>query len=66
MNSKQIVLEIKRRKKHEDHTGGLDGCPLCSRATTMIDTLAQDDAPVEETAPVQAPAQSRLDKIFNK
>jgi hypothetical protein len=68
-NSKQIVDSIRKQKKHKDagHTGGADGCPMCSRASAAKDPLDEILAEEpEQAAPAkEAPVESnRLKKIF--
>lgn len=58
------VDEIFRRRKHQGHTGGLEGCPLCSRSSQPepeedlfdvdLDSLALAEEPKQELSPIRA------------
>lgn len=72
---KDAVEQIMRRRRHQGHSGGLDGCPLCDRSAApkeeeMLDEdfLSDDQALLTETTPVteQSPVRARLDSIFGK
>jgi len=71
-DSKSLVQAIRAEEKHKGHSGGLNGCPLCSRKAEEadpFDLLVEEEG---EAAPAQAegsaddidPIKARLQRLL--
>lgn len=54
MKTSSLVDEIKRWDKHSGHSGGIDGCPLCSRKAEedLLKQLGSEPQAEEQVDPV--------------
>lgn len=61
-----IAAEVMKRRKHEGHEGGLEGCPLCSKTAPPSpeeDSAALDTALESIEAPLD-PVKARIKSIM--
>lgn len=56
-----------KARKHQGHSGGLEGCPLCSRQEDpFADDVLEEEQGFQEPQADADPLQRRLDSIFGQ